>query len=63
MSSTSDKIEGIGNQVAGRVKQAAGDIAGKPELRQEGIAQENVGVAQKAIGDAKAAVKNVIDKA
>jgi uncharacterized protein YjbJ (UPF0337 family) len=63
MSSTTDKIEGIGNQIAGRAKQAAGDLAGKPSLRQEGLAQENVGVAQNAIGDAKAAVKKVIDNA
>jgi uncharacterized protein YjbJ (UPF0337 family) len=62
MSSTSDKIEGIGNQVAGRVKQAAGDLANKPELRQEGIGQENLGIAQKAVGDAKDTVKKIIDK-
>ncbi len=61
MSSTTDKIEGVGNQIAGRVKQAAGDIAGNPALRQEGLAQEGTGVAQKAIGDAKAAIKKVID--
>jgi uncharacterized protein YjbJ (UPF0337 family) len=62
VSSTSDKVKGVGNQVVGRAKQAVGDIASDKELRQEGVDQELKGIDQQAIGDAKAAAKKVIDE-
>jgi uncharacterized protein YjbJ (UPF0337 family) len=63
MSSTTDKMTGVGNQIAGKAKQAAGDLAGDAKLRQEGLAQERTGHLQQAVGDAKDKVKSVIDKA
>jgi uncharacterized protein YjbJ (UPF0337 family) len=63
MSSSSDKAKGIGNKIAGKAKQVAGDISGDATLHNEGVLQEQKGIAEKAIGDAKAAVKKIIDKA
>ena len=37
---------GITDKIAGRAKQAAGDLAGDEKLRQEGVAQEHKGDAK-----------------
>ena len=63
MSSTSDKAKGIGNEIAGKAKQAVGDISGDKALHVKGVVQEQKGIAQKAIGDAKDAVKKIVDQA
>ncbi|MGA3063563.1 MAG: CsbD family protein [Methylocystis sp.] len=63
MTSTTDKIKGAANQVAGTVKQGVGDAVGNPKLQVEGAAQKLKGEAQGAVGDAKDAVKKVVDKA
>lgn len=62
MSSTTDKISGAANEVAGKTKKAVGKAMDDSELRVKGAAQEAKGKAQKATGDAKDAVKNVVDK-
>jgi uncharacterized protein YjbJ (UPF0337 family) len=61
MSSTTDKIKGYANEVAGKAKQAAGDVTDDPKLRREGVAQEAKGDLQKAVGKAKDAVKKTVD--
>jgi uncharacterized protein YjbJ (UPF0337 family) len=61
MSSTTDKAKGVGNQIAGKAKQAIGDISGDEALHLKGVVQEQKGIAQKAVGDAKAAVKKIVD--
>lgn len=60
MSSTDDKARGTGNDVVGRVKQAAGDLTGDSNLKAEGETQEVKGDAQKALGNAKDAVGNAM---
>ncbi len=62
MSSSSDKAKGIGNQIIGRAKQAAGDVTGDEALRLKGLAQEAKGVGQEAAGDIKSAIKKVVDE-
>lgn len=62
MSSTSDKIKGAGNQIAGKIKQAAGSAVDDNELRAKGVAQEAKGDVQSAVGHAKDAVKKGVDK-
>ncbi len=62
MSSTTDKIKGVANEAAGSVKQGVGKAVGSDKLRAEGAAQELKGHAQKAVGDAKDAVKTVVNK-
>ena len=37
---------GIGDKITGRVKQAAGDLAGDEKLREEGVAEERKGDAK-----------------
>ena len=40
MGSTTDKISGVANQAAGKVKETAGKVTGSKELEAEGLAQE-----------------------
>jgi uncharacterized protein YjbJ (UPF0337 family) len=40
MSSTPDKISGIADQAVGKVKEAAGKLAGDAKLQAEGAAQQ-----------------------
>ncbi len=62
MSSTTDKIKGVANEVAGSVKEGVGKAVGSDKLRAEGAAQDLKGRAQKAVGDAKDAVKTAANK-
>jgi uncharacterized protein YjbJ (UPF0337 family) len=63
MGSTTDKIKGAANQVAGTIKQGVGEAVGNPTLEVEGAAQKVKGEAQEAVGKAKDAVKKIVDKA
>jgi uncharacterized protein YjbJ (UPF0337 family) len=63
MGSTTDKITGLANEAAGKVKQGVGNVVGSDKLKVEGAAQEAKGDAQKAVGDAKAATKDAANKA
>ncbi|MCE4225655.1 CsbD family protein [Methylobacterium sp. C25] len=61
MSSTTDKIKGLGNEAAGNIKQKIGEATDNKKLQAEGKAQELKGDAQKAAGHAKDAVKSGAD--
>jgi len=63
MSSTTDKIKGVGNEAAGHLKRDVGKAIGSEKLAAEGVAQDLKGHAQKAMGDAKSAVKDAANKA
>lgn len=52
MGELTDKAKGIGNEIAGNVKQASND----PETRAEGVAQEKKGEAQNVKGSVKGAL-------
>ncbi|EGB95997.1 general stress protein CsbD [Pseudomonas sp. TJI-51] len=45
MSSTSDKVKGMANEVVGKVKQAVGKATGNTELEVKGKVQEKKGEA------------------
>ena len=62
MGSTSDKVAGTANEVAGQVKQGVGSATGTDRMRAEGAAQETKGKVQKTVGDAKDAVKGAVDR-
>ncbi|MFB2550899.1 CsbD family protein [Ensifer soli] len=62
MGSMSEKISGVGNQIAGKAKQAIGEATGNDRLNAEGKGQEVKGKLQKASGDAKDAVKSAVDR-
>ncbi|MCJ2029573.1 CsbD family protein [Methylobacterium sp. J-043] len=61
MSSTTDKIKGAANEVAGNVKQGVGNLTGNDKLQAEGKAQEVEGKTQRTVGEAKEGVKNAAD--
>jgi uncharacterized protein YjbJ (UPF0337 family) len=44
---------GIQDKITGRIKQAAGDLAGDSELRAEGIAEERKGEAKEELENAR----------
>jgi len=62
MGSTSDKISGLANQAAGKVKEGLGKATGDVKLETEGAAQDLKGKVQKGVGDAKGAVKDAVNK-
>ncbi len=62
MSSTTDKLKGLANEVAGNVKQGVGNVTGNDKLVAEGKAQELKGEAQKTVGDVKDGAHNLADK-
>jgi len=62
MGSTSDKVSGLANQAAGKVKEGVGKATGDAKLQAEGAAQDAKGKVQKGIGDAKGAIKEAVNK-
>ena len=56
MGELKDKAKGIGNEIAGNTKQAAGRATNDPNLEAEGIAQERKGEQQNLKGSVKGAL-------
>ncbi|WP_454815579.1 CsbD family protein [Labrys neptuniae] len=63
MNSTTDKVKGLANKVAGSVKEGVGKAVGNQEMEADGAIQKAKGEVQEAKGKVKDAVKSVIDKA
>ena len=63
MGSTADKIKGVSNEAIGKAKQGIGEATGSERLEGEGVIQELKGKGQKAVGDAKEATKDAVNKA
>jgi uncharacterized protein YjbJ (UPF0337 family) len=61
-----DEVKGKADQLKGRVKQAAGDLADDEKLREEGAADEVVGDIEKAAATGRRkvgeAIKDLGDK-
>lgn len=56
-----DEIEGKGEQLKGKVKQAAGDLTGDPQLREEGEQDEAAGAVQEGVGTARRKVGEAVE--
>jgi uncharacterized protein YjbJ (UPF0337 family) len=56
MGKLKDIVKGLGNEIAGNVKQAAARASGDRELEAEGEAQETKGEFQQAVGKVKGAL-------
>ena len=56
MGELTDKAKGLGNEIAGNVKQAAGRANNDPALEGEGVAQERKGEGQNLKGKLKGAL-------
>jgi uncharacterized protein YjbJ (UPF0337 family) len=63
MGATTDKVKGVSNEAIGKAKQGIGEATGSDRLEGEGAIQEVKGKGQKAVGDAKDATKDAINKA
>lgn len=62
MSSTTDKIKGVANQVGGKIKEEVGEAVGSKKMEGEGVAQQVKGKVQQKVGEAKDAVKDTADR-
>ena len=62
MSSSTDKVKGKANELAGKTRKAAGDAMDDPEMEGKGAAQGGKGKLQQATGDAKDTVKKAVDQ-
>lgn len=56
-----DELEGKAEALKGKVKQAAGDLTGNEELRNEGVADEVAGDTQDAIGKGRRKVGEFVE--
>ncbi|MBY9068013.1 CsbD family protein [Hyphomonas sp. WL0036] len=54
-------VKGVGNQIAGNAKEAAGKLTGNKMLEAEGRVQELKGDAQRAAGKAEDKAKKAAD--
>jgi uncharacterized protein YjbJ (UPF0337 family) len=55
MDELNDKAKGLGNEIIGNIKQAAGKVSGNDHLQAEGMAQERKGEGQNLKGKIKGA--------
>ncbi|WP_420136591.1 CsbD family protein [Sphingomonas sp.] len=60
MGELTDKIKGVSNEIAGKVKQAVGDATDRPDVQAEGSAQELKGEGQNLKGSVKGALGDKI---
>jgi uncharacterized protein YjbJ (UPF0337 family) len=58
-----DRVEGVGKQAKGAVKDAWGKVTGDAKTEAEGKAEKAEGKVQNAVGGAKDVAKDAIDKA
>jgi uncharacterized protein YjbJ (UPF0337 family) len=56
-----DELEGKAEALKGKIKQAAGDLADDPNLRDEGVADEVAGKTQDTLGRARRKVGEAIE--
>ncbi len=52
-----ERIKGAGDQVAGRIEKAAGDLTGNDKLKAKGTVKEAQGKVRTTVGEAKDAIK------
>jgi uncharacterized protein YjbJ (UPF0337 family) len=53
-----DRIEGVGHQAKGAMKDAAGKVTGDEKMQAEGKAEKAAGKVQNAVGGAKDAAQD-----
>ncbi len=58
----SNRVEGVGHQIKGSVKEAAGKVTGDAKLQAEGTAEKVAGKAQNAVGGAADSVRDAVKK-
>ena len=58
-----DRVAGVANQAKGAVKEGAGKVTGDTKLEAEGKADKAAGKIQNAVGGAKDAARDALDRA
>lgn len=56
------RVEGVGHQIKGAVKEAAGKVTGNKQTEAEGKAEQVGGKAEGAYGNAKDGIKDALKK-
>jgi uncharacterized protein YjbJ (UPF0337 family) len=56
-----DRLKGVGNQIKGDVKKAAGEMTGDASLEAEGHGDKAKGKVQQKVGEAKDTVRDAVD--
>jgi uncharacterized protein YjbJ (UPF0337 family) len=56
-----DELEGKGEQLKGKIKQATGDLANDEQLHGEGVADETAGKVQEGFGKARRKVGEAVE--
>lgn len=57
-----DRVQGVGHQVKGAVKEGAGKVTGDTKMEAEGKAEKVAGKAQNTVGGAKDAARDALGK-
>jgi uncharacterized protein YjbJ (UPF0337 family) len=57
-----NRVEGIGHQIKGSIKEAVGKVTGDTKTQAEGTAEKAAGKAQNAVGGAADAVRDAVKK-
>jgi uncharacterized protein YjbJ (UPF0337 family) len=57
-----DRVEGMGHQAKGAIKEAAGKVTGDSKMQAEGKTEKAAGKVQNAMGGAKDSVRNALNK-
>jgi uncharacterized protein YjbJ (UPF0337 family) len=57
-----DRVEGVGHQIKGAVKEGVGKVTGDHKTQAEGASEKTAGKVQNAIGGAKDTVRDALDK-
>jgi len=55
-----DRVEGVGHQAKGSVKEAVGKMTGDKKTEAEGTTEKAAGKVQNAVGGAKDAVRDAV---
>ncbi len=54
-----DRVEGVGHQVKGSIKEAAGKVTGDTQTEAEGTAEKAAGKVQNTVGGVKDSVRDL----
>ena len=57
-----DRVEGVGQQIKGAVKEGIGKVTGDTKTEAEGKADRAAGKVQNTVGGAKDAARDALDK-
>jgi uncharacterized protein YjbJ (UPF0337 family) len=57
-----DRVEGIGHEIAGSVKQGVGKLTGDAKIEAEGAAEKAAGKVQNAVGGVRDVARDTVNR-